>query len=201
MKNHNNKSKDDEKQEEMFELSDSEKKALGELPRECVPSRSLEERVVRALRERGFLKPHRRHLVELTGWRIAAAAAACMVLLATGFLLGQRSVSRQLPSEDFILQERNDFSAAASLQHAGSAYLLALERLTTIPDSADGQQRVEGREVALTTLCTAADQVTKLVPKNELAKQLLVAIESNPAKQTTVSKGDVTIDDNRVIEF
>jgi hypothetical protein len=201
MKNQNDRRKDDEKHEEIFELSASEKKALEELPRECVPSWSLEERVVGALRERGFLKPHRRRVVEFTAWRIAAATAACVVLLAIGFVLGQWTGSGQPTSDDLILQERNDLSVAASLQHAGSAYLLALERLTTIPDSADGQQAVQGCEVALTTLCTAADQVTRLVPKNELAEQLLHAIESNPTKQTAVSRGDVTIDNNRVIEF
>jgi hypothetical protein len=201
MKNHNSKRQDDEKDQVAFELTASEKKAMEELPRDRVPSRWLEDRVVRALRERGFLKPYRRRVVELTAWRIAAAAAVCVVLLAIGFVLGQRTGSGQPASADLYLQERNDLSVATSLQRAGSAYLLALERLTTIPDSADGQQDVQGCEVALTTLCTAADQVTRLVPKNELAEQLLDAIESGPAKQEVEGRGDVTIEYNRIIEF
>jgi hypothetical protein len=201
MKNHNGKREDDEKDEAAFELTASEKKAMEKLPRDLVPTRWLEDRVVRALRERGFLKPHRSRVVELTGWRIAVAAAACVVLLAIGFVFGQRTGSGQPTSADLYLQERNDLSVATSLQHAGSAYLLALERLTTIPDSADGQQAVQGREVALTTLCTAADQVTRLVPKNELAEQLLDAIESGPTKQKVEGRGDVTIEYNRIIEF
>jgi hypothetical protein len=68
-------------------------------------------------------------------------------------------------------------SAAAAVQEIGTAYVQALENLAALPDSVNGGERLQGREVALTTFYTAADQVTKLVPKDYLARQLLMAID------------------------
>ncbi len=201
MKDHNNNRHDGEKFQEEFELTAAEKKALEELPRDRMPSDALEEHVVNMLRERGFVTPPRYRVIEITARRMAAVAAACVVLLATGFVLGQWTGSRQPASDQPILQGRDDLSAAASLQQAGSAYLLALEHLAALPDSIDGQQATQGREVALSTLCTAADQVTRLVPKNELAGQLLAAIESDPARRKVKDRGSAAIEGTRIIEF
>jgi hypothetical protein len=201
MMNNNEERKDDEKHEKEFELTASEKKALEELRKDRMPSRPLEDRVVQVLRERGFLNSHRHHVIELTTWRLVAAAAAFVIVLATGFMLGQLTGSRQLLSDDITLQGRNDFSTAASLQHAGSAYLLALRRLSALPGSADGQQETQGREVALSTLCTAADQITGLVPKDVLKRQLLTTLGTNSDTWAAEAKSRLIIENNRVIEF
>jgi len=166
-----------------FELTPSEKKALETLPRDQLPNAALEERVVGALRDRGIIVPPRRRVIELTSSRIAAAVAACLVLVAVGFAFGQWVGTRQTTADDFFPLETSDISVAATLQQAGSAYVLALQHLATLPDSVNGNQAVQGREVALTTLYTAADQVTRLVPKNELARQLLVAINAYQDEQ------------------
>jgi hypothetical protein len=199
MNDHNKNRHDDGKQQEEFELTAAEKKALKKLPRDRISNRAQEDRLVAVLRERGLLKPPRRRVIELTAWRIAAVAAACVVLLTTGFVLGQWTGSRRIASDDHILQD--DFSAAASLQQAGSAYLLALGRLVAVPDSVDGQQATQGREVALSTLCTAADRVTRLVPKNVLAGQLLAALDTDSEDGAIGGHGEVTIEGSRVIEF
>jgi len=201
MNDFNSNHHDDEKHQEEFELTAAEKKALEKLPRDRISSRALEDRLVGLLRERGFLKPPRRRVIDLTAWRKVAISAACVVLLLTGFMLGQWTGSRRLASDNSILQGRDDFSVAASLQQAGSAYLLALERLAALPDSINGQQSIQGREVALSTLCTAADQVTRLVPKNVLAGQLLAALDTDSDERVAEGHDKVTLESNRVIEF
>ena len=197
----NNNRHDDEKHQEELELTAAEKKALEELPRNRVPSRVLEDRLVGVLRERGFLNPPRRRIIEITAGRIAAVAAACLVLLAAGFALGQWVGARQLVSDDPILQGRDDFSVAASLQQKGSAYLRALQRFAELPNSIDSNQANQGREIALSTLCAAADEVTRLVPQDVLAGQLSAALDTDSDARSIGERGEVTIERGRIIEF
>lgn len=201
MNDKKNRSDDDEKLGEAFELTPSEKKALETLPRERMPHAALEDRVVGALRSRGVLAPPRRRVVELTAWRIGAAAAAILVLLTGGFTLGQWVGARQAADHDLVPPELKGISAAATLQQTGSEYVLALQRFAELPDSLDGNQAVQGREVALKTLYTAANQVTRLVPKNELAKQLLVAINTDATTHTTGPDSKTVVDGTTVIDF
>jgi hypothetical protein len=157
--------------------------------------------VVGALRHRGVLLPRRRRVIELTTWRIAAVAAAGLALLIGGFALGERVGARQLAPDEFIVPDAGDVSVAATVQQAGSEYVMALRRFADLPDSVNGDQAVQGREVALTTLYTAADQVTRLVPNEELARQLLAAIATGPDVGTTVESGGGAEIGTRVIEF
>ncbi len=196
MNDHNKKRNDDEKLREEFELTPSEKNAMETLPRDRTPKAALEDRVVSALRDRGLLVPPRRRVIEITARRIAAVVAASLVLLAVGFVFGQWVGARQDVRGGFVAPETSKTSVAATLQQAGSAYVTALKRFAELPDSVDGDQAVQGREVALMTLYTAADQVTRLVPKNELARQLLVAIDADPGERTA-GMSNAT----RVIEF
>lgn len=189
MNDHNNKHDGEEKLREEFELTPSEIKALEMLPRERTPKAALEDRVVGALRDRGLLLPPRRRVIELTARRIATVAAAGLVLLAAGFAFGQWVGARQDVRGGFTAPETSDISIAAALQQAGSAYVVALQRFAELPDSVDGDQAVQGREVALMTLYTAADQVTRLVPKNELARQLLAAIDAETGELTAGVNG------------
>lgn len=201
MSDHDNKRNGDKKSHEEFELTPSEKQAMETLPRDRMPSAALEDRVVGALRESGVLAPPRRRVIELTTRRIATVVAASLALLAGGFVLGQWASARQVAGDEFLAPEVSDVSVAATLQRAGSAYVSALERFAELPDSVNGDQAVQGREVALTTLYTAADQVTRLVPKYELARQLLVAIDAVPVAQSTTENGTATTVDTQVIEF
>ncbi|UCD57230.1 MAG: hypothetical protein JSV16_15690 [Candidatus Hydrogenedentota bacterium] len=201
MNSKDKKHNDDEKLREAFELTPSEKKALESLTRERMPNAALEDRVVGALRDCGVLVPRRRRVIELTARRIAAAVAACLVLLAVSFALGQWAGSRQVARDDFIAPETSETTLAATLQQAGSAYVTALQRFAELPDSVNGNQAVQGREVALTTLYTAADQVTRLVPKYELARQLLAAIDAHPDARKTYVSGDAAKGGTMVVEF
>ena len=77
----------------------------------------------------------------------------------------------------------------------------SFQRFAELPDSINGAQAVQGREVALTTLYTAADQVTRLVPKDELARQILSAIDTYPVIQTTIVGPTGAGGTTQVIEF
>ena len=62
--------------EDEIELTSEERAALAALPREMAPSDLLEERVVRALRNRGeFDSPVRGKSSLVLAWRVAAAMA------------------------------------------------------------------------------------------------------------------------------
>jgi len=176
------------------ELTPSEKKALESLSRERMPRAGLEDRIAGALRDRGILGGQGRKAAGRRGAgavrpgvRSAAVLAASVTLVlggVGGFALGHWSGAR---NAGMLIDTRTgggpdvsgagQLSAAAAVQEIGTAYVQALENLAALPDSVNGGERLQGREVALTTFYTAADQVTKLVPKDYLARQLLMAID------------------------
>jgi hypothetical protein len=169
------------------DLTPVEREALEALPREQTPSPFLEERVVRALRERGLLRPRRRRTVELTVLRVAVAVAAGIVLLLGGFVVGRWTGARPSGPVDTRPIEASQLALAASLQRAGTAYLAALEDLASSDNAPRSEEMRQGREVALTTLYTAAGEVSRIVPKSHMARQLLqaldLAVQRDPAKQ------------------
>ncbi len=190
-----------EKLQTPIELTALEKKAMETLPRDRIPNAAWENRMVDVLRSRGAFAPRRRRAIELTTRRIATVVAASFALLVGGFALGHWVGARQIAGDDQLVPEAGPASAAATVQRAGSEYVMALQRFAELPDSVDGDQAVQGREVALTTLYTAADQVTRLVPKEELARQLLAAIATGPAAGTIGQSGGAAEIGTRVIEF
>ena len=178
------------------DLTPREKEALEKLPKERMPSADLEERLVKSLRAEGVLKRSRRPVVELTLPRALAAVAASLLLVIGGFALGRWSEPQQTQIEDTTNVESSDISVAASLQRAGSAYVLALENFTAMPEgTADEDELRQGREVAIKTLSTATDKVAKFVPKRYLAGQLLDVISAGggTASQDTTNTGDPNV--------
>ena len=201
MNDKNNNRHDDEKFEDEIRLTAAEQKALANLPKDRAPSPALENRIVGQLKKQGLIKPGHGTIIELTSWRIAAIAAACIVLLAIGYAFGHLAGSQKPESDRPILQPQDNFAAAASLQQAGSDYLKALDRLTIQPAGADNPQTAQSKEVALSTLCTAADQISRFVPRDILAKQLQSVIANETSNQANDDANGVTIESNRVIQF
>jgi hypothetical protein len=186
---------------EELELTAAERKALEKLRKDVLPGDLLEERIVDALYERGLLsKPHRR-AIEITLLRSVAAAAACLVLLATGFIIGQWSVSQHTSGTESIEQANTDFLVAASVQQTGSAYLMALQRLASRPVGFDSSMAIQGQEVALNSLCTAAGKVARMVPGDMLSGQLLAFLDGGKGISRFEECKDFAIDHNLVIEF
>jgi hypothetical protein len=71
------------------ELTPAEREAMRSLPREAHPGDLLEERTVRALAGRGWIRTRRRIPAPL-GW--AAAVAACVLFFVAGFSIGKNRV-------------------------------------------------------------------------------------------------------------
>jgi len=64
------------------------------------------------------------------------------------------------------------------VQQTGSAYVQALEALVTAANQNQGpQQSAQAREVALTALHAAANEVVRLAPNDPVASKILQGIE------------------------
>jgi len=87
------------------------RRELARLPRELVPPKGLEARVVAALRERGWLAAAR---PRPNAWRLGGAVAAGLALLLAGFWLGRQGGHRghppAVPSYLLMLREGTDFN-------------------------------------------------------------------------------------------
>jgi hypothetical protein len=181
------------------DLTPQEKKALETLPREKVPSAFLEERVVRALRRRGALRAASRRSIEITNMRLMGAVAACLAFVVCGFALGLLATPSQYVSQPAVTPDAGPVPVALSVQEAGSAYVTALERLALMSTSTDGSEAAsdeelrQGREAALMTLYTAADEMARIIPRDRLSKCIVNAIET--------TEQDDTQNDPKVIQF
>lgn len=158
------------------DLTPSERDAFDTLPRERMPSAGHEDAVVKALHARGLLGRRRRRVVAITPLRLGAVVAASVALVVGGFAFGQWTTLRQITSTSRALGS-SGLSAAATLQYTATSYLLALDQVAALPDTSAGDDARQGREVALKTLYTAADRVSRMVPREYLAGQLLDAID------------------------
>lgn len=87
------------------------RRELARLPRELVPPKGLEARVVAALRESGWLAAAR---PRPNPWRLGGAVAAGLALLVAGFWLGRQGGHRShpppVPSYLLMLREGTDFN-------------------------------------------------------------------------------------------
>ncbi len=152
--------------------------AMRALPGEGEPGDLLEERTVRALRERGLLQPPafaRRRGPPRT--RVAAAAAAGVALFATGVATGQWVAGRQADRTIARLEARNAAHAEALVRETGDAYVRALSSLATVNDTARGAQVAAGREAAKQGLRKAADAVVRIAPDDPVATGILAGFD------------------------
>ncbi|UCF18218.1 MAG: hypothetical protein JSU87_09650 [Gemmatimonadota bacterium] len=161
------------------ELRPSERAAFDALPREQSASRILEERTVRALKERGLL---RSRPALIRPWVVATAAAASLALFASGLAVGQWMGARQTVDALAALYPEGPNRAAARVQSTGSAHVAALNALVEALGSAAPQDAARAREVAIATLWAAAAEVIRLAPDDELAAQVLQVLESVPTE-------------------
>ena len=169
------------------ELTAAERQALDALPRERDPGQLLEERTVRALREKGMLAPVR--AIGMVSdpaaqspphgrpwWRSAAAIAAGIALFAGGMSIGQVMGVRQTAEAFQTVFEEGDVRLASQVQRTGSEYVAALEALSTANGAtADSGQAVE---VALTALWAAANEIVRLAPDDPLAARILQGFQA-----------------------
>lgn len=146
-----------------------------ELPQEAMPSALLEERTVRELRKRGLLRRQRSLPVS---W-LAGSVAASIALFATGVAVGQWLGTRNtISTVAEIASQTSTAAAAAQVQETGTAYVQALEALVNSANQTQGQPSdPQAREVALTALHAAANEVVRLAPNDPIAAKILQGIE------------------------
>lgn len=148
---------------------------MRELPMEALPSTLLEERTVRALRERGML---RRKRMRPAPW-MAGAVAASLALFASGVVVGQYLGTRSTAEIIASIQPKTDAAAAAAqVELTGTAYVQALEALVSAAQTNRGQaDSSQARQVALTALHRAANEVVLLAPNDPVVAKILQGIE------------------------
>jgi hypothetical protein len=146
-----------------------------ELPQDALPSALLEERTVRELRKRGLL---RRQRTLPASW-LAGSVAASIALFATGVAVGQWLGTRNtISTVAEIASQTSPAAAAAQVQETGTAYVQALEALVNSANQTQGQPSdPQAREVALTALHAAANEVVRLAPNDPVAAKILQGIE------------------------
>lgn len=192
------------------ELTAEERKAFQRLPRQAEPSRLLEERIVRSLREEGILlgapplsatrlrAPATRGTSgRLRPWVLATSMAASVALFATGVLLGHRMGAGSTAETLLAVREQDAAQLALRIQEAGSAYVTALAALGELrggsaqsgeaaagapaPAPADIRQ---GREAALGALYGAAFELARMAPGDADVHRILQILEERRARES-----------------
>ncbi len=164
-------------------LTPAEREAFESLPRERTPSRLLEERTVRALRERGLIRLARHGVVR--PWMAVAAVAASVAFFASGLAVGQWMGARQTVDALAALYPDRTERAAARVQTTGSAHTAALSGLIEATEQADPETVAQAREVARAALWSAASEVVRLAPDDPLAVRILQEFERARAGEDT----------------
>ena len=178
-------------------LTEAERTAFAALEREHEPGRLLEERTVKALRERGLLastesrlasRPdsHTTWRVGLGGaWKLAAAIAAAILLFGSGISVGQMIGARQTTVAVEAALGSPELRDAMRVQRAGTDYVAALAALAERSASDDSAAAAQGVEVALTALWAAANEIVRLAPEDPLAARILVEFERARLQEQT----------------
>jgi hypothetical protein len=164
---------------------------LAALTRERDPGRLLEERTVRALRERGLIE------APAAGGRVrriprawlGGAVAAGIALFASGLAMGQWMGTRATEQVVAATRAADTRQAALVVQQTGSAYVQAMAHFAELSDSASAGQTAEGREVAVRMLRAAADELVRIAPDDPLAGAVLAGFQRVDSAQAARAGG------------
>jgi hypothetical protein len=170
------------------DLTPAEREEFEKLPMEKMPSRILEERTVRALKDRELIRSAPKHAARFHPWMGIAAAAASIALFVSGMLVGQMMGTKQTVDTLAAIYPDATQRAAAMVQATGSEHAAALERLVSAA-SADPAQRDMAREVALAAFWAAAEEIVRLAPDDPMAARIL---QEFGREGETQGEGDAT---------
>ncbi len=159
------------------ELTPEEREVYARLPREQMPSRILEERTVRALKERGLIRSRPGHVGRVRPWMTATAVAASLALFASGVVVGQGMGARQTANALAAIYPDETARAAATVQSTGSAHRTALAALIEATQSATPEDVERAREVAVASFWASAAEIVRLAPDDPLAARILQEFE------------------------
>lgn len=154
-----------------------------ELPAEKMPSALLEERTVNELKRRGLLRKKKWSIP--TAWLVGSVAAS-LALFATGVVVGQYMGTRNAIGVVASIQHNDAAAAAANVQQTGTAYVQALEALVTAAHQNPSRgPDTQARQVALTALHEAANEVVRLAPNDPVVANILRALEQEKKQSQT----------------
>ena len=173
------------------ELTPELRAALAALPREREPGRLLEERTVRALRERGLVQPQERRRLRFPAAWISGAAAAAIALFVSGLAVGQYMGARSTERVVAAVQRENAQTAALLVQQTGSAYVSALSQFASLAAAGDTAGARQGREAAVGVLRAAADELVRIAPDDPVASGILAGYDQSRTRQQQ-ARGDTT---------
>lgn len=193
------------------ELTPEERMAFQDLQRDAQPSRILEERIVKSLREEGVLgdRARVRHYGTagserprwLRSWALAGSIAASLLLFASGIFVGHWMGNRSTTQAFLAVREQDATQLALRIQEAGTAYVSALVQLGSLQapapslhsprqsaslTSADVRQ---GTEVALGSLYAAAYELARLNPGDTDVRRVLQILEERRARDAGLGVG------------
>jgi hypothetical protein len=173
------------------ELTPELRAALAALPREREPGRLLEERTVRALRERGVVQPQGTRRVRFPAAWISGAAAAALALFVSGLAVGQYVGAKSTERVVAEVQRQNAQAAALLVQQTGSAYVSALSQFASLAAAGDTAGARQGREAAVGVLRAAADELVRIAPDDPVASGILAGFDQSRTRQQQ-ARGDTT---------
>jgi len=188
-----------------YDLTPEEEMAFQRLSQEAEPSRILEERIVRSLREDGILG-HGKASASGKGaapsggrwyrpWMVAASIAASVVLFASGVGMGQWMGSQSTAQAFIQVREQDAAQLALRIQEAGSAYVSALAALSELRVAGGGDEGAgagaaqagvdlqQGREVALGAFYGAANELARVSPDDADVLRVLQILEERRGRE------------------
>jgi hypothetical protein len=160
------------------ELSNHESELFAALPRESAPDPVATDRLLRAMRHDGMLRPPQRFSPAA---RIALQLAAGLVLFVGGAFAGSRYAMRNSLETALQRQDLTVVDRILLLQRAGSAYITAADAYAGATKQADST----AIEVANQVLRGAASAVVRSSLNTRTANNLLAALQG---RDTTSQK-------------
>jgi len=169
------------------ELTAAERERFEALPREAMPSRLLEERIVSELRVRGLIGARHARRFAWGPFPIATAAAAGIALFASGLAVGQWMGARHTAQTMLAVQRQDAANAAAAVERTGKAYLSALGALAQASASSDPREVARAREAAQGVLHKAANEMVRMAPDDPVSAHILQGFEKAEVQATTAN--------------
>jgi len=148
-------------------------------PREREASELLEERTVRALRERGVLRSGR----ALPRSWYAAGVAASIALFACGVSFGQWMEGRHATAALAAQQQQSLEEMAQLVERTGSEYVSALSRIAESNLTSGSPETAQARQAALQILHQAANEMVRMAPNDPVATRILQGLDHAALQQ------------------
>ena len=163
------------------DMNDADRAAYAGLAQEQDAGRAVEDRIVRALKDRGLLRGGRPTRNAMWWTKVAAAA---VLLFGGGIALGEYHGGQRAEQRLASARNTDGLDAAMRVQQTGSAYVEAIAHLAEISKSGgDVWHTQQGREVAVSAIEAAATELHQVSPDDPFTAQVLDAIAASRASQ------------------